>query len=172
MRFVAITNQIFFIKSKELSVCPDCQGILKVRDTKLRYVIRKETEEREVFRLRRLKCQGCKKLHTELPDFMHPYKHYESKSIQDTIGERKDNCCKADESTLRRWKSSFQKKKKWLECFLIACWIAYHQKQYPLFYQNSLLEIIQKTQVRWLAFVTKIIVHSGYGLHTQFAFCP
>jgi hypothetical protein len=172
MRLASIQKQIFFIKSKEFSLCPDCQGTVSVRDTKLRHVIRKDTEEIQWYRLRRLKCNQCNKLHTELPDLMQPYKHYESQSIQDTIDENADNCCGADTTTINRWKASFRRERPTIEVLLIACWIYYQQKQYSLLNHNSLLEIIQKIKPRWLAFVMEILINSGYKIHTQFAFCP
>lgn len=143
-----------------------------VRDTKSRHVIRKETEETRWYSLRRLKCTICRKLHTELPDFMQPYKHYESESIQDTIDENPDNCCQADNSTLNRWKSSFGNAKAQIEALLIACWIYQSRVQYALLNSNSLLITIRNTMRGWLAFVMKMLINSGYRIHTQFAFCP
>ncbi|HOW23609.1 MAG TPA: DUF6431 domain-containing protein [Sedimentibacter sp.] len=52
------------------------------------------------YRLHRLKCPGCGKLHLELPDFMAPKKHYEARLIEDVMAGRSDSC-PADDSTIR-----------------------------------------------------------------------
>ena len=162
---------IFFIKSKESSSCPSCDGRLIVRDSKLRHVIRKESEEPCWYRLRRLKCKGCNKLHTELPDFMQPFKHYESISIQDTLDDKRDNYCRAEETTLYRWRSDWARAKATIEALLIACWMNETRKSYPL-YHDSLLKTIRKSESSWLAFVMRNLISAGHRIHTQFAFCP
>ena len=58
----------------ELS-CPCCGGALKYRDRRQRKA-RDESGDWVIYQLRRLRCQGCGKLHTELPDFLLPYKRY------------------------------------------------------------------------------------------------
>ena len=103
---------------------------------------------------------------------MQPFKHYESELIQDTIIESPMNSCSADESTIQRWKKSFQLAKAQIETILIACWIYLNRRQYPILEHNSLLETIQKTIPHWLAFVMRMLINSGNKIYTQFAFCP
>ena len=38
-----------------------------------------------MYRLRRLRCQNCLKLHLELPDVLVPYKRYEAKVVETVI---------------------------------------------------------------------------------------
>ena len=149
-----------------------CGGSLKVRDTKPRHIISKDSNEVKWYRLRRLRCSQCKKIHTELPDSMQPYKHYESASIQDTIDGIADNYCAAEESTLYRWKTTFKNAKVKIEALLIACWIYLNQQPYAILKTDSLLENMQSSIPRWLAFVMQMLINSGYTIHTQFAFCP
>ncbi len=90
------------IRNMEAPVCPDCGLLLSGYDTRARHVIDNSGEVRW-FLLRRLRCNGCCKLHLELPDFMQPKKHYEAQLINDVLAGRSD-FCPADDSTIRRWK--------------------------------------------------------------------
>jgi len=73
----------------ELS-CPCCGGALKYRDRRQRKA-RNESGAWVIYRLRRLRCQDCGKLHTELPDFLLPYKRY-CRAVFEAVlsGERAD----------------------------------------------------------------------------------
>lgn len=44
-----------------------------------------------IYRIRRLKCLNCNKIHHELTDFMIPYKRYSSDLISDVIGGKSDS---------------------------------------------------------------------------------
>ncbi|WP_423719515.1 DUF6431 domain-containing protein [Anaerotruncus rubiinfantis] len=91
------------IRGRRPPVCPDCGRIMSVYDTRRRHAI-SATGAPRWFLLRRLLCPGCGKLHIELPDFLRPRKHYDSQVIDDTVAGRLD-CCPADDSTIRRWRS-------------------------------------------------------------------
>ncbi len=56
-----------------------------------------------MFALRRLYCPQCKLLHTELPDFMIPNKHY-TKAVIDGVRNNSIDYCAADDRTISRWK--------------------------------------------------------------------
>ncbi len=151
-------------------VCPICSGALKVRDTKRRKLIC-TTEEIVVrtYRLRRLYCTDCGKLHTELPDCMQPYKHYEADAIQAEIDSSQENP-NADESTLRRWRTEFHRLKNQLEGALRALWSEHSGVHYPLLPQDSLLRMLREKLPRWLRFVNKAMISVEFDIHTQFAF--
>ena len=54
--------------------------------------------------IRRLRCEGCKHIHHELPDLLMPYKRHCMKTIENIIaGDTKDVCC--ENSTIRRIKA-------------------------------------------------------------------
>ena len=59
----------FKIKNKDAPLCPSCGVLLSGYDTRLRHCIGVDGEIRW-FKLRRLRCPSCRKLHLELPDFM------------------------------------------------------------------------------------------------------
>lgn len=96
-------RKVYKIRNKDAPFCPDCGQLLSGYDTRARHVI-DSAGQICWYRLRRLKCPGCKKLHLELPDFMAPKKHYEARLIEDVIAGRLDSC-PADDSTIRRWKN-------------------------------------------------------------------
>lgn len=123
------------------------------------------------YRLRRLKCKDCGKLHTELPDFMIPFKHYGADVIEAELDETR-NDCPADDSTISRWKSTFVAASTNINGLLSSFWIAIHHKPYPLMNQTSLLETARQNTPGWLAVVHRQLINSGHTLHTRFAFCP
>lgn len=92
------------IKTNEKNICPDCNGILKVRDSKKR-IVKDEDGMSYNFLLRRFVCCQCGKLHTELPDCIEKNKHY-SKNVIDSVKSGVCNFCAADNSTIQRWKKT------------------------------------------------------------------
>lgn len=151
-------------------MCPICFGDLSVRDSKRRQVIESDGS-RNHFSLRRLKCNDCGKLHTELPSFMVPHKHYASEVIEAELdGSRND--CHADQSTMDRWKKAFRSQKKWFEGALRSLWSKDRGNHFPLLDKISLLQSAIDKGSGWLAFVHKVVINSGLKPHTQFAFCP
>jgi len=123
--------------------------------------------------LRRLLCDDCKKLHTEIPDIIQPYKHYDSETIQSVIdGGEKARCCVADDSTISRWKSGFAKAAPDIEQRLGSVYARDTDETLPVLSSITLLAYIRAMQERWLAFVMALLINGGHKLCTQFAFCP
>ena len=116
-----------------------------------------------------MRCETCGKLHTELPDCMNPYKHYETDAIQAEIDGSKENPS-ADESTLRRWKAEFHKSKDQIEGSLRALLERHSGIHYPLLPMDSLLKRLRENIPRWLRFVNKAMISGEFDIHTQFAF--
>ena len=59
-----------------------------------------------------------------------------------------------------------------VEGALKSLWIKLHQQHFPLMESESLLEGIRNKGSGWLTSVSQILVNAGYGVPTQFAFCP
>jgi len=90
------------IRNADAPICPSCGLLLSGYDTRARHVV-DGSGAAYWFRLRRLQCPRCEKMHLELPDFMQARKHYEARLIRDVLAGRSDSC-PADDSTIRRWK--------------------------------------------------------------------
>jgi hypothetical protein len=82
--------------------CPACGAPLSGYDLRRRQAVDLEGATRSYY-LRRLRCAGCGKLHTEIPAFMLPYKHYTRAAIAEGM-RGGPTCCPADNSTIRRWR--------------------------------------------------------------------
>ncbi|WP_408608212.1 MULTISPECIES: DUF6431 domain-containing protein [Blautia] len=61
-----------FSRSNEKYSCPQCGGQLVSRNSQIR----------------RLKCKDCNRPHTELPDFIHPLRHYYTGTLQDVLNRK------------------------------------------------------------------------------------
>lgn len=153
-----------------MPLCPLCSNDLIVRDTKRRHVIT-DDGSRKTYQLRRLRCKGCGKLHTELPAIVEPYKHYSSAVIEAELDRTRDDC-PADTSTMNRWQKSFILMKPQIEGVLRSLWSEHHKKHYPLLKIDSLLQNLRHYGPGWLAVVNEMLIKSGIKIHTQFAFCP
>ena len=97
--------------SKAESTCTRCGGCLKYYDSVQR-IVRTKNRKSEFVRIRRLHCQVCGAFHRELPDFIFPYKQYESEIIRgvleglitcETLGFEDYPC----EMTMLRWLIEF-----------------------------------------------------------------
>lgn len=66
---------MFTITGTQIVLCPHCGGELKSYDRRFRNYINNVGDQILLY-LRRLKCQSCRKMHTELPDYLVPYKRY------------------------------------------------------------------------------------------------
>lgn len=87
--------------------CPDCGDKMRVRDSRIRCFI-KEDGQKCLLRHRRLRCAKCKKIHSELPDFIMPEKRYVADVIlglffSDTSDQSQQICAVAENSTFYKW---------------------------------------------------------------------
>jgi len=152
--------------------CPLCGGAVYHRDYKSRDV-KKLNGDVWHFKLRRLLCDDCEKLHTEIPDIVQPYKHYDSEAIQSVLdGGEKARDCVADDSTIRRWRADFAKAEPDIEQRIASVYAQETDEVAPLLSPGLALAAIQATIGRWLAFVMHLLISNGHNLCTQFAFCP
>lgn len=107
-------DKISIMVSIEEAVCPKCGGKLKYYDSVQR-ILRTKDRKMKWIDIRRLRCYQCNAVHRELPDFVSPYKQYESEVIQgvldgiitpETIGYEDYPC----EMTMQRWKKESSRK--------------------------------------------------------------
>lgn len=91
-------------------VCLECGKPLKYYDSVLR-IIRSKARKTNYIKVPRFRCPHCGEIHRELPDYIFPYKQYETEIIRgvlegfitcETIGYEDYPC----EMTMIRWKTS------------------------------------------------------------------
>jgi len=166
-------EDIFTIITENESIhCPLCDGELAYRDNRLRIVKNLFAEVRR-FLLRRLRCKGCKKLHTELPDIIQPYKHYDSETIQKVLdGSAEVAACSADDSTIRRWKNEFAEAKRDINQRLASVYARMSDGKVLISATVNILDKIKAETKRWFSFVMTLLINNGHKICTQFAFCP
>ena len=76
---------MFVVTGAETISCTECHGELEPYDRRRRRFI-DTNGSRRVVSLRRLRCDKCGRLHTELPGFIVPYKRY-SATVIVTVSE-------------------------------------------------------------------------------------
>jgi len=163
---------VYTIVSLVRCKCPLCGGAVYHRDCKSRDVKKLDGDVWH-FSLRRLLCDNCKKLHTETPDIIQPYKHYDSETIQSVLDDgEKARDCVADDSTIRRWKADFAKAEPDIEQRIASVYAQETDEVAPLLSPGLTFAAIRATIERWLAFVMLLLINAGHKLCTQFAFCP
>lgn len=108
-RYCVVTDKdhpgCFRILNKDIPICPKCGSVLSGYDTRKRIVINEYGEKTQYY-LNRLRCPVCNKVHTEIPDFILPYKNYEKEVIDSVLMGWKHECF-ADDSTIRRWIANY-----------------------------------------------------------------
>ena len=95
------SNGEYRIVSMEDSVCPCCGGMLRSRDSRVRWC-RDSDGEKYRIRIRRLRCKICGKIHAELPDSLIPYRRYSYDTIKNSCTVME--CSGAEAATIRAWK--------------------------------------------------------------------
>lgn len=106
-------------------VCKECGKIMRVYDSRKRGVLDRDGKKYYI-RHRRLRCRECGSCHSELPDFLLPYKRYSGEVIlqifiQNKGGNQRADYsmidCAAEDRTILRWNS-------WIAAALLQCIIA------------------------------------------------
>ena len=126
---------------------------------------------RRVYRLRRLYCKHCRKIHTELPDFMQPFKRYVANVVEAVVDGRSETC-PAEESTMRKWCGWFSNRKAMLDARIQALKQSLEGVVLSVLSPCSLLQEIRSTGIGWLSRLTRQLVNSENEIHTCFACCP
>lgn len=97
--------------SVDVSVCPRCGGALKYYGTVPR-IVRTKNRATSRVKIRRLRCERCGAFHREIPEFIFPFKQYESDVIIgvveglitcETLGFEDYPC----EMTMIRWRANY-----------------------------------------------------------------
>ncbi len=172
MSFLKTTNPVFFVRSKEQSFCPCCNGALKSIGSRIRKCTNNAGNTIKL-RIRRLRCKNCHKIHHELPDLLIPYKRYDSKCIESVVADDKTLSVPADDSTLSRWKVWFMKSAYHFSGCLVSIAIQTGKDSVEDYDSMSLLQRLWHhvgDAEGWLARIVRPIANSNNWVHTRSAF--
>lgn len=84
-------------------LCPVCGGKMTVRDSRKRTVI--TAQGPRIYRLRRLRCPVCCRIHLEIPSCILPYRRYSQRLVEQSIHGNTSGC-PAKNSTIYRWRKA------------------------------------------------------------------
>lgn len=94
-----------------VTTCPKCGGELKYHG-KVPRIVRTKNRATSWVKIRQLRCEQCGSFHRELPEFIFPFKQYETEVIRgvveglityETLGFEDYPC----EMTMLRWLAEF-----------------------------------------------------------------
>ena len=146
--------------------CPLCSALLKYRDRRFR-IIKFEGGITKWIRIRRFRCTGCRKLHTELPSILIPYKHYAAEVICGVLDRviTPDDPDSEDQpvaQTMLRWISWFtqliQRIEEILQRTLLRPELPHSSRLF------SLCRIFRKIYPDWLERIVRIVCNNGENL--------
>ena len=167
-------NQVFFIESSEVCICPECKEKLEYRD-KVQRGQKQIGGARKIFMINRMKCtnKSCGKLHRQLTDGMIKFKQYSAEVIEDVIerviteDDPVDYPC---ERTMKLWRLWFELNRMQMEGQIrSAGYLLYGFLIGFLRAAESLLEEIRRRiSPGWLGMVCRIVINTGGSLRT----CP
>jgi C4-type Zn-finger protein len=149
--------------SEDVPMCPLCGGQLRYRDSRPR-IIRREGGIKDQLLIRRFRCEDCHHYHSELPDCVVPYKHYETETISGVLEEivtpaDADSENYPSETTMERWKEWYRQNKANMEGHLQR--ISYRLGLDTGGSAIRLLEYLQSTREKWLEAILRVIYNSG-----------
>lgn len=128
-------------------------------------VWKKEGGERRWVMVDLVKCPCCKRIHRALPDFLTPYKHYETEAIEDVIDEvitEDDPIDYPCNITMQRWRGWFEKNKANLDGQIRSA--GYRLLDFGAEFLKSTDSLLEELRNRispgWLSAVVKMIYNS------------
>lgn len=162
----------FYVRSRETVYCPNCEGQLKVIGSRSRGVIEYSGEKKALI-IRRLRCQGCGRVHHELPDIIVPYKRYSSEARElivssSHVGKDTYPC---EHSTATRIKIWFFLLSEYIKNTLTSLRLIYNRDIELCNDVDFLIKSLENNSgiTGWLKKLVRFFVNSGRWLHTRFA---
>lgn len=159
-------DKSFRVESRENPVCPICGRTLRYRDRRRR-VQRWYNGGKRYIIVRRLKCSSCRRMHTELPDILTPYKHYGTEIIENVVDEvsTPDDISTEDYPcirTMERWRKWIRENRTQIDGQLKAVGSSFPGIGRRLLKSTeSLLDRLRADGAGWLAAVSRAICNTG-----------
>ena len=133
------------------------------------------SEEIKILIIRRLRCINCNRIHHELPDFLVPYKRYESAAIEKVVLEPKASDLAADDATLYRLRKWFHEMlPHFLGCLRAIAirlgqdWVT--SLSVPSLSVHQRIGHYVGDAAGWLARIVRPVANSNLWIHTRSAF--
>ena len=151
---------------REILLCPLCSCLLRYRDSRLR-IMKQEGGIQTKIPIRRLKCTGCGRIHTEIPSFLLPYKHYAAEVISGVLDgmirpEDQDSEDYPSLTTMKRWLRWFTRNLRRIESILQRMLL---RQSLPVPAQiSSLIRILRTNYPDWLERIIPIIYNNAEEL--------
>lgn len=151
---------------REMLFCPLCAGLLRYRDSRQR-IMKREGGVRTDIPVRRFKCTGCGRIHTEIPSFLLPYKHYAAEVIGGVLEgiirpEDQDSEDYPSLLTMKRWLRWFTRNLRRIESILQRMLL--HQSLLMPAKLTSLIRILRTKYPDWLERIIRILYNNAEGL--------
>ena len=165
---------MFSVRCTEFIPCPCCGSDLKVIGSRKRKV-RMSTEQIKILIIRRLRCVNCNRIHHELPDFLVPYKRYESAGIEQVVSESESSNLPADNATLYRLRKWFYEMLPHFLGCLRAIAIRLGQDcvtspSVPSLSVHQRIGLYVGNAPGWLKRIVRSVANSNLWIHTRSAF--
>lgn len=166
-----ISPKLFLIVSNETVPCPLCGHELAYRDSVERIGLSFD-RDRRIYIIRRMQCTNpsCHRLHRELPDFLTPFRHYESIIVEEgadgtVCADDPEVGCYPCEKTFHRWQAWLKETEPQIKGLLNAI-IKGNGSFIPELKKaaDSLLEHFRKLDSGWLAAISRCFCNSGHFL--------
>ncbi|WP_262362270.1 DUF6431 domain-containing protein [Robertmurraya massiliosenegalensis] len=145
---------------------PCCGKSMRVIDTRNRKS-KEGSGKTKIYNIRRLRCGQCRRIHHEMPDFLVPYKRYESVLSNPSMHD-----VPADESIWFRWHKWFDSfVDYWINCF-ISIMLRTKQEMIPLNLTSTNLETALQRIGRLVGSLYIINMHIIYSTYSTKSINP
>lgn len=149
--------------------CPECKAPLRPRDYKRR-IWREKGGKTNWLKVPRCRCtnEGCKRLHTVLPNFLSENKHYDNELMEDVLDAVVSENDPGYEDypsgvTMERWRSWLKRSKEAIEGHLRSAGFRLldFTDQFLKSTESLLEELRRRISPGWLKAVLGFIYNSG-----------
>lgn len=165
IRYDTVTHFFYVTLDESECICPTCHVHLSGHGTRGRWVYM-PCGRKFRFILAVGICPLCHHVHTELPHFIRPYKHYAASIIEGVVDGRTRDICEADDSTIRRWRTEYHFMAPHIKALLLTILLCL------LFLcGESLLAYCSEMRIgrHWFIAITPLLCAAGFFPCTQFA---
>lgn len=142
-------------------LCEGCGNPMQCKDRRERIGLTYDGE-RNTYLVRRMYCKECRHMHTELPDFLVKYKHYEAKLIEEAIdGEDFSDHSNPVPDTIRRWRIWFEQILPFLEAALESLYADIADCIPTIISMVFYVDAVRANGEGWLVTILSTLINAG-----------